>query len=119
VPSGASYNDATSYIVILGGWKNHFNALARLNEHGNDRLELKLIPGSEDPRLAPIAEGRSYHVEIERGDGHTLRVTVDDTRFLELDDPAPLTGPGHEHFAFNDWAVPVCFDDLLITPYPD
>jgi hypothetical protein len=45
-----------------------------------------------------------------------VRVTVDDTPILELTDPAPLRGPGHEHFAFNDWEVPVCFDDLSVTP---
>lgn len=119
VPSGATYDDATSYIVILGGWKNHFNVLARLNEHSAKRLEHRLVPGSEDPRLQPIVEGRTYHVEIERGDGKTLRVTVDDNLFHELEDSTPLAGPGHEHLAFNDWDVPACFDDLLITPYPD
>ncbi|HEV8550517.1 MAG TPA: hypothetical protein VGQ57_15840 [Polyangiaceae bacterium] len=119
VPAGATYNDATSYIVILGGWKNHFHVLARLNEHAPNRVEQRLVPGSEDPRQSPIAEGRTYHVEIERGDGHTVRVTVDDTLLHELDDPAPLVGHDHEHFAFNDWDVPVCFDDLLVTPYPD
>jgi len=119
VSSGATYDDATSYIVILGGWKNHFNVLARLNEHAANRMEHRLIPGSEDPRLQPIVEGRTYHVEIERGDGKTVRMTVDDTLLHELEDPQPLAGPGHEHFAFNDWNVPVCFDDFLVTPYPD
>jgi hypothetical protein len=118
-PAGTTYNDATSYIVVLGGWKNRLNVLARLNEHAANRLELRLVPGSEDPRLQPIVEGRSYHVEIERSDGHTVRVTVDDQVFHELDDPAPLVGHEHEHFAFNDWDVPVCFDDLLVTPLGD
>jgi hypothetical protein len=119
VPAGTTYDDATSYIVILGGWKNRFNVLARLNEHAATRLEHRLIPGSEDPRLQPLVEGRTYHVEIERGDGKTVRVTVDDTLLHELEDPAPLLGHDHEHFAFNDWDVPVCFDDFLVTPYPD
>lgn len=119
VPAGTTYDDATSYIVILGGWKNRLNVLARLNEHGTNRLELRLVPGSEDPRTTPIVEGRSYHVEIERGDGRTVRVTVDGVLFHEFDDPSPLVGRGHEHFAFNDWNVPVCFDDLLVTPLED
>jgi hypothetical protein len=119
VPAGTTYDDATSYIVILGGWKNRLNVLARLNEHGTNRLELKLVPGSEDPRTAPIVEGRSYHVEIERGDGRTVRVTVDDVLFHEFEDASPLVGHEHEHFAFNDWSVPVCFDDLLVTPLED
>ena len=116
VPAGTTYDDATSYIVVLGGWKNRLNVLARLNEHAANRLELRLLPGTEDPRLQPIVEGRSYHVEIERDDGHTVRVTVDDQLLHQLDYPAPLGGPDHEHFAFNDWDVPVCFDDLLVTP---
>jgi hypothetical protein len=119
VPAGTTYDDATSYIVILGGWKNRLNVLARLNEHGTNRLQIRLLPGSEDPRTTPIVEGRSYHVELERGDGRTVRVTVDDVLFHEFEDPAPLVGPEHEHFAFNDWNVPVCFDDLLVTPLED
>jgi hypothetical protein len=119
VPAGTTYDDATSYIVVLGGWKNRLNVLARLNEHGTNRLELRLVPGSEDPRTAPIVEGRSYHVEIERADGRTVRVTVDDVLFQEFEDPSPLVGREHEHFAFNDWNVPVCFDDLLVTPLED
>jgi len=114
--TGTSYDDATSYLVILGGWKNKLNVLARLNEHGRDRKEIRLVPGSEDPRTQPIVEGKSYHVEIERADGHTVSFTVDETPIHELSDPAPLSGPGHEHFGFNDWEVPVCFDDFEVTP---
>jgi hypothetical protein len=115
---GASYVDATSYIVIFGGWKNSLHVLARLNEHGSNRLELRLVPGSDDPRTQPVAEGRSYRIEIERSDGRTVRFTVDDTLIHSFDDPEPLHGPGHDHFGFNDWEVPVCFDDVLVTPLP-
>jgi hypothetical protein len=115
---GTSYVDATSYIVIFGGWKNSLHVLARLNEHGSDRLEHKLVPGSDDPRTRPVSEGRSYRFEIERSDGHTVRFTVDDTLLHSFDDPEPLAGPGHEYFGFNDWDVPVCFDDVLVTPLP-
>ncbi len=118
-PAGTTYDDATSYIVVLGGWKNRLNVLARLNEHANNRVELRLVPGSEDPRTQPVVEGRSYHVEIERNDGRTVRVTVDDLEVLEMEDPAPLVGHDHQHFAFNNWDVPVCFDDLIITPMGD
>lgn len=117
--SGTTYDDATSYILVLGGWRNSLHVLARMNEHATSRRELRLLPGSEDPKNQPIVEGKSYHVEIERSDGHTVRLFVDDTEIHSLDDPMPLFGSGHEHFAFNDWAVPVCFDDLLITPLED
>ena len=114
-----SYVDATSYLLVFGGWRNKLHVLARLNEHGTNRLEVRLLPGSEDPRTQPVVEGRSYHIEIERGDGRTVHFSVDDTEIHAFEDPAPLVGPGHEHFAFNDWDVPVCFDDLLITPFED
>jgi hypothetical protein len=113
---GTSYVDATSYIVIFGGWKNSLHVLARLDEHASNRREVRLIPGSDDLRTAPVAEGRSYRFEIERSDGHTVRFSVDDTLIHTFDDPEPLAGPGHEYFGFNDWDVPVCFDDVLVTP---
>ncbi|HEY3495473.1 MAG TPA: hypothetical protein VGK73_12340, partial [Polyangiaceae bacterium] len=59
--SGATYDDATSYILVLGGWRNSLHVLARLNEHATARRELRLIPGSEDPRNQPLVEGKSYH----------------------------------------------------------
>lgn len=117
--TATSYEDATSYLLVFGGWRNKLHVLARLNEHGSNRLEVRLVPGSEDPRTQPVVEGRSYHIEIERDDGRTVHFSVDDTEIHSFEDPAPLVGPGHEHFAFNDWDVPVCFDDLLITPFED
>jgi hypothetical protein len=114
--SGTTYDDATSYLFILGGWKNRFNVLARMNEHAQDRQQVRLLPDSEDPRTRQIVEGRSYHVEIERADGQTVTFTVDETPIHELSDPAPLKGAGHEHFGFNNWDVPVCFDALQVTP---
>jgi hypothetical protein len=114
--TGTSYDDATSYLFVLGGWKNRFSVLARLNEHAQNRQEVRLLPGSEDPRTQQVVEGKSYHVEIERSDGHTVTFTVDETPIHEFSDPAPLRGAGHEHFAFNDWDVPLCFDALQVTP---
>jgi len=113
---GTSYDDATSYIAIFGGWKNSLHVLARLEEHGSNRLEARLLPGSEDLRTAPVVEGKSYRFEIERTDGRTVRFLVDDVLIHALEDPSPLFGPGHDHFGFNDWEVPVCFDDVLVTP---
>jgi hypothetical protein len=114
--TGTTYDDATSYLFVLGGWKNRISVLARLNEHAQNRQEVRLLPGSEDPRTQPVVEGRSYHVEIERSDGRTVTFTVDETPIHEFSDPVPLKGPGHEHFAFNDWDVPLCFDALQVTP---
>lgn len=101
----ASYT-ATSYVVIFGGWSNRFNVIARMDEHGADR---RVRTG---PR---VEQGRHYHWTITRR-GNRLEWAVDGQPMLELDDNAPLYGPGHEFFAFNNWRVGLNFDNLVITP---
>jgi hypothetical protein len=113
--TGMSYNDATSYLTIFGGWKNNFHVLARLNEHASDRPEIRIVPGSDDERARPVNAGQVYHFKIERSDGHAISWWVGDTLMFKFTDPQPLTGPGHDHFGFNDWEVPVCFDNVKIV----
>lgn len=114
--TGNSYTNATSYLVIFGGWKNSLHVLARLDEHGADRKALRVEPGETDPRAQPVLPDRAYRFKIERTDGKTVRYFVDEIEILSFKDPSPLTGDGHEHFAFNNWRVPACFDNLTITP---
>ena len=114
--TGNSYTNATSYLIIFGGWKNSLHVLARLDEHGADRKALHVEPGESDPRAQPALPDRAYRFKIERTDRKTVRYFVDEVEILNLADDRPLLGPGHEHFAFNDWKVPVCFDNLTITP---
>lgn len=111
-----SYIDATSYLVIFGGWKNSRHVIARLDEHADDRRELLLDPASGDARAKPVQANRRYRFKLERLDGQTLRFFVDGIQVLEFADRAPLRGEGHEYFAFNDWETPVCFDNLVIYP---
>jgi hypothetical protein len=114
--SGQSYTDATSYLTVFGGWKNRFHVLARRDEHAPDRQEIKLEPGAADLNRSPVVPHRVYQFRVERRDGRTLRWQVDDMDILTYRDDEPLTGPGHEHFGFNDWQVRVCFDNLRVTP---
>jgi hypothetical protein len=115
---GVSYTDATSYLVILGGWRNRFHVLARRDEHAPDRLQVVVDAASTDLRARPVVAGLAYHFKVERRDGKTVRWLVDDIELLSFSDPEPLAGPGHDALAFNDWEVPVCFDNLLVTPLP-
>ncbi len=101
-----SYSNATSYVVIFGGWHNSVNVLARLDEHAADRRQ------RVGPRVVP---GQRYHFQVERR-ARVLRWLLDGNPMLEWDDPEPLAGPGHEHFAFNNWETRVHFDNLRITP---
>jgi hypothetical protein len=114
--SGSTYSDATSYLVIFGGWKNSKHVLARLDEHGSDRQSIDVEPGNDDERARRVELGQPYHFVVERRSGTTVRWGVNGTVYFELVDEAPLTGPGHENFGFNDWDAPVCFDNLTVTP---
>ncbi|MBL8602370.1 MAG: hypothetical protein JNK72_10650 [Myxococcales bacterium] len=102
----ASYSNATSYVIIFGGWHNSVNVIARLDEHAPDRRQ----------RVGPRVEvGRRYHFTVERK-GRLLRWLIDGQPMLEWDDADPLAGPGHEYLGFNDWEARVHFDNLVITP---
>jgi hypothetical protein len=116
--TGLSYTNATSYVVIFGGWHNTLHVVARLNEHGTDRKEIKIDKSSDDPAEQPVTAGQVYHFKIERTDGKTIRWSVNNTEYIAYTDPAPLTGMGHDHFGFNDWEAPVCFDNVKVTPLP-
>jgi hypothetical protein len=99
----ASYT-ATSYMIVLGGWNNSRSIIARMDEHGDDRKA----------RGKPLGEvGRKYAFSVVRK-GSLLEWHLDGEKFLEFDDPEPLRGAGHEHFAFNNWESEVFFDDLVI-----
>ncbi len=113
-----SYTNATSYLTIYGGWHNQFHVLARINEHAPDRKEIKVEPGSDDPRERPVTAGQIYHFKVERADGRTIRWWVDANEMLSWNDPAPLAGAGHDHFGFNDWDAKVCFDHVKVVPLP-
>ena len=113
-----SYTNATSYLTIFGGWHNKYHVLARLNEHGGDRKEINVDPNSDDPREKPVVAGQIYHFKVERADSKTVKWWVDGNEMLSYADSAPLSGPGHDHFGFNDWEVKVCFDNVRIVPLP-
>jgi hypothetical protein len=114
--TGTSYTNATSYLAILGGWKNSIHALARLNEHGTDRKEIKVDKDSDDPRQRGVVRGQLYQFKIERIDGKTIRWAVNGIEYLSFNDPSPLAGQGHDHFGFNEWEAKVCFDNVKVTP---
>lgn len=136
--TGTTYDDATSYVAIFGGWRNARHVLARLDEHGEDRGELTVDRAGGDPRRSPVVPGQPYRFRFERRDGRTLRwellsppaprppegngaadrIAEDGAGILmfELSDEDPLEGVGHDHLGFNDWEAPVCFDDLRIVP---
>lgn len=103
--TSASYT-ATGYVIVFGGWNNTKNIIARMDEHGDDRVIGKA------KRVEP---GKNYRFLIERR-GNLMTVAIDGEEIMRLDDPDPLHGRGHDHFAFNNWNSKLAFDDLRITP---
>ncbi|MCS6913523.1 MAG: hypothetical protein RMK29_09035 [Myxococcales bacterium] len=97
---------STGYVFIQGGWHNRITALCRLDEHGADRRTRTDLP---------VQQGRRYRWVIVRRGGR-IEWFIDGRLALDMDDPAPLRGPGHRHFAFNDWETEVHFDNLIIRP---
>lgn len=116
--SGPSYRDATSYLLVFGGWHNRRHVLARLDEHDPARLELAVDPAAAGPPRGRVRPGRAYRVRVERADGRTLTWHVDGVLVASFDDPSPLAGPGHDHWGFNNWEGGVCFDNVRASPLP-
>lgn len=97
---------ATSYVIIFGGWNNTLNVLARMDEHSADRV---VGPARK------VQVGKTYHFRIDRR-GTKIQAWVDDEILVEMEDPQPLWGRGHDHFAFNNWQSELRFDNLKIGP---
>jgi hypothetical protein len=114
--TSVSYTNATSYLAILGGWENTVHVLARVNEHGGDRREIKVDKDSDDSRQHPVSVGQAYRFKIERSDGKTIRISVNGAEYFSWADTDPLVGLGHDHFGFNNWEVKTCFDNVKVTP---
>ncbi|MCB9521211.1 MAG: hypothetical protein H6698_01445 [Myxococcales bacterium] len=95
----------SGYIGIFGGWRNTLNVVARLDEHGEDRLV-----GADGKH---VEVGRAYRFRVERTDGR-VRWSIDGEPFMTYSDPQPLRGEAHAYFGFNDWTAPVRFDDVAI-----
>lgn len=105
---GNGRDHASGYVLVFGGWGNAVSVIARLDEHGNDRVER---------RDRKVEIGRTYRMRVERR-GRSLRWLVDGEPFLAFDDPRPLEGPGHDRFGFSSWDADLVFDDLRIEPLP-
>lgn len=105
---GNGRDHASGYVLVFGGWKNTTSIIARLDEHGRDRVERKDVQ---------VERGRTYRWRIERK-GRELRWFIDGQPFLTYDDPRPLEGPGHDRFAFGTWVTDAYFDNLSVRALP-
>ena len=95
----------SGYVGIFGGWQNRLNIIARLDEHGDDRLV-----GADGYSVEP---GRIYQMDVARVDDSLLWY-VDGELFLAYEDENPLRGDDHRYFGFNNWETELTFDEFRI-----
>ena len=62
-----------------------------------------------------VEKGHTYHMVVTRRAG-VFQWQIDGTPALELADPSPLNGKGHDRFGFSSWSNDTYFDNLKITP---
>lgn len=131
---GDGLHHESGYVVIFSGWNNSKSIIARLDEHGRERSTAEMAALEReyqaDPKRVRAAHLRSravvsrphrgepntrYAFQLERR-GEELSFFVNGQLHLRYFDPAPLSGEGHDRFAFNNWASRVWFDNLRIEP---
>lgn len=105
---------SSGYVLIFGGWRNSLSVICKHDEHDQGRKAQRT-----DRRVEP---GRKYHFTITRTRGQgqqgegKIDWRIDGEPFLTWNDPQPLAGSGHRHFALNNWEAEVAFDNLNIRP---
>ena len=99
---------SSGYELVFGGWKNQLSVICRAGQtdggHQRARSDWPVVPE------------RTYHFYITRKDG-VLSWYIDGHEMMSWSDPNPLSGTGHEAFAFDGGQSEVFFDNLVIGPY--
>lgn len=127
---GDGTDHASGYVLIHGGWNNSISIIARLDEHAPSFTTIQAQAAGQDPVAAGLYRsdsrvrvegspfkveiGRQYHWRIERR-GKVISWFIDGQPFMRFEDPLPLTGKGHDRFAFSSWEAQLYFDNLTVT----
>ena len=99
---GSRKKHADGYILILGGWKNTVNTIAKRDEHGEGRLVV-------DSKTR-VEEGREYRFQVVRL-GSEIKWFLDGKLLLKVQEDDILQG---SVFGFNNWNSRVYFDNLRV-----
>ncbi|HEX8703517.1 MAG TPA: hypothetical protein VF815_32075 [Myxococcaceae bacterium] len=136
---GDGSDPGSGYVLVHGGWNNSLSVLARKDVNAPslqtlqqqaaraaDRMGLPSAdlvktgiltedtPVRVESRM-PVQVRRVYHYRIERR-GTLVRWSIDGQPFLELNDPFPLKGPGHDRLGLNGFESQIFFDNLRVVP---
>lgn len=90
------------YSLILGGWNNTINTIARLGEHEPNRVV-------QQPHQ-PVETDHTYAWTIVRTD-NVVRWYIDGKFMIAYDDRDPVKG---RYFGFNNWLTKVFFDEVRV-----
>jgi len=85
--------------------------LEKLDAHAYYQRETPLVAKRTDTK---VEKSHWYHMVVTR-QGGTIRWEMDGKPMLELVDPSPLSGSGHDRFGFSSWSNDTYFDNLKIT----
>jgi hypothetical protein len=99
----------SGYIAIHGGWRNTVRAIARRDEHAEERKEDNRCD-VVDRRTRCVEPGVDYRWALVRT-GDTLEWYLNGKLLLTYPDAHPVRG---RHFAFNGWEAPTSFDNLRV-----
>ena len=89
------------YVLINGGWGNRLDVIARLDEHGTDRLEQ---PAAE------VKPSKVVRWAIARVDGSVYWFR-DGKLHMTYEDKEPVQG---HYLGFNNWLSNVAYDNLAV-----
>jgi hypothetical protein len=137
---GDGSDPSSGYVLVHGGWNNSLSVLARKSVNAPSLQALQRQAAASAQRLGlpsadlvktgiltedtavrvetntlPVQGRRTYHYRIERR-GTLLRWTIDGLPFLELNDPFPLKGPGHDRLGLSGFESQIYFDNLRVVP---
>jgi hypothetical protein len=127
-------------VLVHGGWNNSLSVLARKDVNAPSLQVLQRqaarsaqslgLPSADlvktgnltadtpvrvESTTFPVQVRRTYHYRIERR-GTLVRWSIDGQPFLELNDPFPLKGRGHDRLGLNGFESQIFFDNLRVVP---
>jgi len=136
---GDGTDPGSGYVLVHGGWNNSLSVLARKDVNAPSLQTLQQQAARAADRMGlpsadlvktgilkedtpvrvenrmPVQGRRVYHYRIERR-GTLLRWNIDGQPFLELNDPFPLKGPGHDRLGLSGFESQIFFDNLRVVP---